>query len=422
MHSSRIICGRKGPAVKSRNADPCTSEPMPITGTDKLFYAALRMKQRFSIIGARLWGGPKTVYVWSRVPFYRQMWEAAATRLSAEFIELAEGVWEVRLGQSATFINNHKVQLDDAVIDSLCGNKPFCYDMLKRERIPIPDHVVFHHRDLDAAWQFLKGKTGLHVVKPALNTASAMGVTTHLGSVRECRMAIALASLYSPTIILEDLVSGECYRLLVLNGKMIHAVRRRGARVRGDGRSTIAELVKKENEQRSANRPSDHGGPITFNRDMAATLACQGYSPESVPRVGREVLVQSHDRAGARHAEVRTIYNEVVTDLICPELRHQAERAACILHSRFAGVDVITTDPSVPLEKSGGVISEINSNPGLHHHYLSSTHDTLDPADDLQATLAVLTSLLGDARLRDREEQSAPNRDCNVAAARPIAL
>lgn len=395
---------------------------MPVTSTDKLLHTALRMTQRFALIGSRLWGGPKTIYVWSRVPFYKQMWEAAASRLSAEFTELAEGIWEVRLGRSATYIDNHKVQLDDAVIDSLCGNKPFCYDMLSRERIPIPDHVVFHHEDLDAAWQFLKGRTGLHVVKPALNTASAMGVTTHIGSVRECRMAIALASLYSRTIILEDLVPGECYRLLVLNGKMIHAVRRRGVRVLGDGRSTIAELVKRENERRSANKPSDGGVPLTCNRDMAATLARQGLSPESRPGDGREVLVQSHDRAGARHAEVRTIYNEVVTDLICPELRRQAERAACILHSRFAGVDVITTDPSAPLEQSGGVISEINSNPGLHHHYLASTHDSYDPADDLQPTLAVLTTLLGDARRMDREEQSTRNRDASVAAARPNAL
>jgi len=313
------------------------------------------------------------------------------------------------------------VQLDDAVIDSLCGNKPFCYDILRRERLPIPEHVVFRHDDLDKAWRFLQGRTGMHVVKPALDTASAMGVTTHVGSMRECRSAIALASLYSSSIILEDLVPGECYRLLVLNGTMIHAVRRRGVRVRGDGRSTISELVKRENERR-VKKPGDGLGPVRWNRDMASTLACQGLSPGSLLEDGREVLVQSHDRGGVKHVEVRTIYDEVVTDMVCQELRHHAERAACLLHSRFAGVDVITTDPSVPLEQSGGVISEINSNPGLHHHFIRSTHDAWDPADDLQPTLAVLSSLLAGARQAEREEPSGIHRDSNVAAARPIAL
>nr|HQU71074.1 hypothetical protein [Calditrichia bacterium] len=34
------------------------------------------------------------------------------------------------------------------------------------------------------------------------------------------------------------------------------------------------------------------------------------------------------------------------------------------------GVDLITPDVSRPLDEVGGVINEINTNPGLHHHYL----------------------------------------------------
>ncbi len=52
---------------------------MPVTSTDKLLHTALRMTQRFAIIGSRRWGGPKTIYVWNRIPFYKQMWEAAAS-------------------------------------------------------------------------------------------------------------------------------------------------------------------------------------------------------------------------------------------------------------------------------------------------------------------------------------------------------
>ncbi len=375
---------------------------MPLTvDTESLRYKALRMQQRFGLITSRIGGRQKTLYVWNRIGFYKQMWKAAADRLSAEFVELTEGIWEVSLGRTMTIINNHKVQMDDAVIDSLCGNKAFCYDVFRQERIPLPDHVIFHHCDRDRAWQFLKGKTGLHVVKPALNTAAAMGVTTHVGTVQECRAAIALASLYSGTVILEDLVPGECYRLLVLDGRMINAVRRRGVRVRGDGRSTILELIRRENEHRRGSLPGDGLQPVEQNRDMSTTLACQGLSPESLIEDGREVLIQSHDRSGAKHIEVRTIYNEVVTDQVCQELRITAERAARAVHSRFAGVDVITTDPSVPLEKSGGVVSEINSNPGLHHHFIRSRHDSYDPADDIQPAVSVLSFLLEHGRQRE---------------------
>jgi D-alanine-D-alanine ligase-like ATP-grasp enzyme len=363
--------------------------------TEKLLFSALRMKKRLGIMASRLRGRTQTIYVWDRIPFYKQMWETAAVRLSAQFSELAEGIWEVRRGGSRTCINIHRVQLDDMVIASLSGNKPFSYDVLRREGIPVPDHVIFRPDELDRAWQFMKGRKGFYVVKPALETGSAMGVTTHIRSVQECRTAIALASLYSRTIILEDLVPGECYRLLVLNGKMIHAVRRRGVRVRGDGRSTIAELVRKENDRRRREMPKNARGPMTRNRDMAATLSRQGLTFETVLEDGREVIVQSHDHSGEDRAELRTVYNEVATDLICTELRQQAEHAAGLMHSQFAGVDIITLDPAVPLEKSGGIINEINSNPGLHHHYISSSHNSYDPADDVQPTVTVLASLLG---------------------------
>jgi D-alanine-D-alanine ligase-like ATP-grasp enzyme len=375
--------------------------------SEKLMFAALRMKNRLGIMMSRLWGRKRTVYVWDRVPFYRQIWEAAAARLGARFSELAEGIWEVRRGEAKTYINIHRVQLDDAVIDNLAGNKPFCYDVMRREKIPVPDHVIFRPGELDRAWQFLNRRKSYCVVKPALETGAGMGVTTYVRSKGECRNAIALASLYSSTIILEDIVPGECYRLLVLNGRMIHAVRRRGVRVRGDGRTTIDGLVKRENELRRERKSTNDIGLIAWNRDMAATLSRQGLTFQSVPLAGREVLVQSHDRPGEKHVEVRTIYNEVVTDLICQELRQQAERAACLLHSKFTGVDVITLDPSVPLEQSGGVINEINSNPGMHHHYISSSHNAYNHSDDIQPAVSVLAYLLDQNGRTKKEEGGA---------------
>jgi len=374
---------------------------------ERLLLSALRLKCRLKNLMARTWNRTNTIYVWDRVPFYRQMWEAAASELSAQFLELAEGIWEVRLGSSRTYINIHKVQLDDAVIASLSGNKPYCYDVLTRAQIPVPDHTVFRANAMERALQFMERKRGMYVVKPALDTGSGMGVTTHVRSRHECRSAIALASLYSSTIILEDLQPGECYRLLVLNGKMIHAVRRRGLRMRGDGRATISRLIEQENDERREQSALQHRTPIVWNRDMDATLLAQGLTGDFVLPDGREALVQSYDRPGTRHVEVRTIYDEVATDLICREVRETAERAAWLMHSQFAGVDVITLDPSVPLEQSGGVINEVNTNPGLHHHFPASGLDSYHRANDIGPTVSVLAHLLSRKNGMDREEMPA---------------
>ena len=329
-----------------------------------------RLKSRIDKHLQQIMGRRKTEYVWDRIPFYKQMWQNAALKISAQFIELAEGIWEIQNKDRSTFINIHKVQLDDPVISSLAGNKPFCYTLMKKNGIPVPKHITFTLNEFYKAEQFIKENRGYYVVKPAIGTGAGIGVTTHLKSPRECRQAAALASLYSNEILLESLVPGECYRLLVLNGKMIHAVRRRGIRAKGDGRSTLWQLIEKENALRKNVKGSNGRYLIGKDRDLKATLPSQGFSIDSVAEAGHNVLIKSFDCPSTENVEVRTIYDEVVTDLICPEISRVSELAAGLLNSRFAGIDVITLDPNLPLRVTGGIVNEINTNPGLHHHYL----------------------------------------------------
>ena len=44
-------------------------------------------------------------------------------------------------------------------------------------------------------------------------------------------------------------------------------------------------------------------------------------------------------------------------------------QAAAVIGARLAGVDIITPDPSISLDKSGGVVLEVNTTPGYYYHY-----------------------------------------------------
>jgi cyanophycin synthetase len=52
-----------------------------------------------------------------------------------------------------------------------------------------------------------------------------------------------------------------------------------------------------------------------------------------------------------------------------PEVVAAGARAARAVGLRLASVEVVTPDPSVPLEVAGGVVLEVNGSPGLHYHY-----------------------------------------------------
>ena len=192
-----------------------------------------------------------------------------------------------------------------------------------------------------------------------------MGVTTHILTRREVRKAAILASTYVPELLIERMIPGESYRLLVLDGEMIHAVRRRGPRLVGDGVSSIAQLVRIENQRLMALGKAVLG----TGRDCRFTLNYQNLTLSSVPSKGQSFVVQSVSDPQQRRSEVRTVYNETVTDLVCGTLKRNAELVAETLRSRFIGVDLVTTDPTIPLEESGGAIIEANTTPGLHHHY-----------------------------------------------------
>jgi D-alanine-D-alanine ligase-like ATP-grasp enzyme len=325
----------------------------------------------------------RQVYVQDRVAEYRALWQATAAEIGARLAPLADDLWELSLEGKTTRILNHCLQFDDPVILETAGNKPLVYRLLRERGLRVPEHAVFDLKQLHQAELFLSRHARGCVVKPASGTSSGLGITTHVFTARDLRRAAILASLYASQLLIESMVPGESYRLLVLDGEVLHAVRRRGLRLVGDGASSIAELIRAENRRRAERGEA----AIGTGKDCQFTLDYQGLSVSSTPAEDQSFLVQTVSDPRQRHVEVRTVYDETVTDLVCYAIKRNASVVAEALRSRFIGVDVITTDPSVSLEESGGAIIEANTTPGLHHHYDLKREQFPQPAPQVLRTL-----------------------------------
>ena len=338
----------------------------------------IRFGWRARLRWTRLRGKAMTRDMSTLVPFYEHLWRDAARTLGAHVTELAPGLWRVARGASSTLIHNYIVQMDDPVVLRVAGDKALCHRLFTERGLRVPEYAVYTARELGVAEAFMKRFPGSSfVVKPADGTSGARGVTTHVVGRRACRNASVLASLYGSRLLIERWYPGESYRLLVLDGEMIHASRRRGCWVAGDGTSTIQTLLGPKHRS------------TTSQRELAVTLEAQGLSLESVPEAGRAVLVRNVTQPIRGTVEIRTVFDEDVTDAIGPGLRDDAVRAAEAIGSSFAGVDIITCDPTTSLGESGGVINEINTTPGLHHH-----HGLTGRAAPKAPALAVLERLL----------------------------
>ena len=317
------------------------------------FFAVLVWLRR--AVGKML-GRRKTIYVADRVDEYRAIWTAAAHAIGADFRPLASDIWEVRSGDRSTRIANGLLQFDDPVVLDLAGDKTFCYGMARDLGIPTAEPRTFSRRERAKALREIPLDGRPYVVKPAKGTGSGVGVSVGVKSRLGLASAMALASFHSSRIIVERLVAAESVRLLFLDGVMIHAVRRRGVRVEGDGRSTVADLMGRL-------RPAV---PIDdFTRE---TFRQQGRSPDDVLPAGTSMVVRWLAPEIGSSRELRTIYDEDITHLVGAPLVEEVAPLVGKLGSDFVGIDLITNDPSRSLAESGGVFLEMNTTPGMHHH------------------------------------------------------
>lgn len=314
--------------------------------------ARVRARQLSSIGGF----GRRTRYVWQRIDEHRACWEAAAAAIGADLVPLSDRVWEVRRGARRTRIANDLLQLDDPVVLEIAGDKELCYRLAEAAGVRTPDHVVFDRGQLEQAWRHVEADGHPFVVKPARGTSAGIGVTLGVRTRADLVNAFATASVRDRRVIVERMVAGESCRLLFLDGELIHAVRRRGVSVVPDGSSSVAALL----------GAAGHAGlvddPLTL-----AFLSAQDLTPASVPVAGPRVVARGVPPAEARRDEVRTVYDEEITDQLAPELVADAARVVAAVGSRWAGVDLISPDPARPLSERGAML-EVNTTPGILHH------------------------------------------------------
>ncbi|HEX5396569.1 MAG TPA: hypothetical protein VFX74_05690, partial [Candidatus Limnocylindria bacterium] len=296
-------------------------------------------------------------------------WQAAAASLNAEFVELSDRIWEVRQGAARTRIANDLVELDDPVILAIAGDKALCYRLAADLDIPVPRHRLFARRDLRAIRRWIAADGHPFVIKPQRNTSSGVGVTVGVQSVTETLQAVARAGLRDSQIIVERMVPGETCRLLFLGGEMIHAVRRRGVRITPDGRSSVGDLL-----------AAAGMGRLAYDRVTRLTLSALDLTPASVPPAGDAIVVRVLPDQETSTRELRTAYDEEITSIVGTELVDEVGKLVRLIGSEWAGVDIVTNDPSRSLRDTGGSLLEVNTTPGLHHHCGMSGSEPCDIA------------------------------------------
>jgi cyanophycin synthetase len=256
-------------------------------------------------------------------------------------------------------VRRNAVMLDDIVTFAL--DKETGQRLLAEAGLPVPEFVLLDGEDHDRVDRFLAMTAEGCVVKP-VEGFSGRGVTCGVRTRTELRLAARRAAGYGAHVLLERMVGGDSYRVLLLDGELLDVILRHPPRVVGDGRSTIAELVAAENRRRVAAEGRLGTSRLELDLDLAFTLRRTGRTLASVPAAGEVVAVKTAVGGNRRDD------NERLPTPLHPAVLADCVRAAEVLGVRLAGVDLITSDPARPLAETGGAINEVNTTPSLLHH------------------------------------------------------
>jgi cyanophycin synthetase len=254
-----------------------------------------------------------------------------------------------------------------AVGVDVAADKQLTKQLIAGAGIPVADGMTVHSADEAAAAVAEIG--GPVVVKP-LGGSQGASVTIGLRTAAEAAAAYRKAADISEAVLVEALVPGTDYRVLVIDGQVAAAAQLRPASVTGDGVQTIGQLVAEANTD--PRRGAGHSRELTMiklDADALSHLNTLGLDDHSVPATGQVVTLR-------RNANLSTGgTSKDVTDLVHPEVAEMCRRAAAISGLDVCGIDLRLTDIAAPLHDPAGhgmaqpcAVLELNACPGLRMH------------------------------------------------------
>jgi cyanophycin synthetase len=226
--------------------------------------------------------------------------------------------------------------------------------------LPVPRQYLVYSAERAAA---MAERLGFPVVVKPLNANHGRGVSINLRDKESVRVAFDKAREHSRTVIVETFLEGFDHRMLVVNGKLIAVAKRIPGHVVGDGEHTVEELVEIVNSD--PRRGIGHEKVLTrieLDHQAQRLLSLVGKTPESVLERGETFYLRSTGNLSTGGTAID------MTDLVHPDNREMATRAAQAIGLDVAGIDFITPDISRSYREVGGGICEVNAAPGFRMH------------------------------------------------------
>lgn len=272
---------------------------------------------------------------------------------SYNLIQLGTGKYQKRIRATITSDTN-------LIAVETADNKYLSYLMLNDAGIPVAETIKAITPDDILSFRQKHGRS--IVVKPNdayLGKNSMLNINTK----EEITQAFDLAGEFDKDVIAQAFIKGKSYRLLVIDYKFVAATELTPPIIKGDGKHNISQLISDLNKD-PERQYGDKAKLSKVEVDIVTEriLDSKNYSLETILPKGENLVLKKsgNPKLGGTSTDV--------TEKVHEYNRFIAERVAQIIGLNVAGVDIITKDITIPIDKNEGKVIEVNAAPDFRMH------------------------------------------------------
>jgi cyanophycin synthetase len=233
--------------------------------------------------------------------------------------------------------------------------------ILQDAGIPVPQQIITEN--LQNILAFHEKVQRPIVVKPAQGYQGKR-ISIDLNTPQTIEKAFNWAKEFHKEVVAQEDIPGGSYRILVIDFKLVAAVRLIPAYITGNGIDTISLLIEKVNLE-PEREFGDKGklSKVEIDEDTLKIIELRGFTIDSVLPQGETIFLKNtgNMRLGASATDV--------TDRVHPFNAFLACRVAKILNLNVAGIDIISEDISQPMNLNNGKVIEVNAAPDFRMHF-----------------------------------------------------
>ncbi|MGQ1910014.1 bifunctional glutamate--cysteine ligase GshA/glutathione synthetase GshB [Marinifilum sp. RC60d5] len=295
-----------------------------------------------------------------------QLLMKSALRRGVEFniLDRSENFISLKQGDKIEYVMQAtRTSLDNYSSVLMMENKLVTKKILGANQVRVPCGLDYQNvEQARSDFDLFEGKP--IVVKPK-STNFGLGITILKENKNPeiYRRAVDIAFEHDASILIEEFISGREFRFFVINDKVDGILHRVPANVKGDGESTIRELVEIKNQDplrgRGYRTPLEK---IRLEEAEEMFLKEQGLNFESILEKDQLVYLRENSNISTGGDSID------FTDDIHQSYKDIAIKSAQALNVKITGLDMMIEDVKKPATMDNYAIIEMNFNPAIHIH------------------------------------------------------